>query len=88
MRDAARFIVSIAPGPGRELVDEVVSGGEELFWSDLAGLAESRGVRLPAVYRSRKVLTVDFDVLHFCLSMLSRATIVLRCLLNSVRRFS
>ncbi|KAF3068760.1 hypothetical protein CFAM422_007725 [Trichoderma lentiforme] len=42
---AEGLVVGVAPGPGRELVDEVVAGSDELFGGDLAGVAEGRGVR-------------------------------------------
>lgn len=46
----------ISPGPGGELVDDVVACEDKFFGGDLACVAESRGVRYwgPAISESRE----------------------------------
>ncbi|PHH88071.1 hypothetical protein CDD83_8034 [Cordyceps sp. RAO-2017] len=61
--DPAALVVGIAPGPGGELVDEIVARGQELFRCDLARLPEGRRVRDGRVPITERV-DRRFDVVH------------------------
>ena len=61
--DAARLVVGVAPRPRRELVHQVVAGGQELLGRDLPRAAEGRRVRHGRVAVPQGV-DGGLDVLH------------------------